>query len=119
MQHELARVKFNIIALEPSCIQIKILSVGASFVQGAKLKFMLDQKREDSKSKIFAKNFETSWKSISAYPHRDLIGQVIKMTKEVGNMDDITIYVRKEARTIGVGHLRQKAGEVQTLLYYI
>ena len=38
------------------------------------------------------------------------------MTKEVGNMDDITIYVRKEARTIGVGHLRQKAGEVQTLL---
>ena len=52
MQHELARVKFNIIALEPSCIQIKILSVGASFVQGAKLKFMLDQKREDSKSKF-------------------------------------------------------------------
>ena len=41
------------------------------------------------------------------------------MSKEVGNMDDITIYVRKEARTIGVGHLRQKAGEVQTLLYYI
>ena len=55
MQHELARVKFNIIALEPSCVQIKILSVGASFVQGAKLKFMLDQKREDSKSKICAK----------------------------------------------------------------
>ena len=52
MQHELARVKFNIIALEPSCVQIKILSVGASFVQGAKLKFMLDQKREDSKSKF-------------------------------------------------------------------
>ena len=60
MQNELARVKFNIIALEPSCVQIKILSVGASFVQGAKLKFMLDQKREDSKSKIFAKNFEIS-----------------------------------------------------------
>ena len=79
---------------------------------------MLDQKREDSKSKICAKNFEISWKFL-AYPHRDLIGQVIKMTKEVGNMDDITIYVRKEARTIGVGHLRQKAGEVQTLLYYI
>ena len=63
MQHELARVKFNIIALEPSCVQIKILSVGASFVQGAKLKFMLDQKREDSKSKFlkkkafFMKNF--------------------------------------------------------------
>ena len=56
MQHELARVKFNIIALEPSCVQIKILSVGASFVQGAKLKFMLDQKREDSKSKFFDEN---------------------------------------------------------------
>ena len=57
MQHELARVKFNIIALEPSCVQIKILSVGASFVQGAKLKFMLDQKREDSKSKFSKKAF--------------------------------------------------------------
>ena len=125
MQHELARVKFNIIALEPSCVQIKILSVGASFVQGAKLKFMLDQKREDSKSKFFLQNwkFSKNFREILirnlAYPHRDLIGQVIKMSKEVGNMDDITIYVRKEARTIGVGHLRQKAGEVQTLLYYI
>ena len=52
MQHELARVKFNIIALEPSCVQIKILSVGASFVLGAKLKFILDKKLEDSKSKF-------------------------------------------------------------------
>ena len=60
MQHELARVKFNIIALEPSCVQIKILSVGASFVQGAKLKFMLDQKREDSKSKFFYENWKFS-----------------------------------------------------------
>ena len=41
----------------------------------------------------------------SAYPHRELIGQIIKLPKEVGNMDDITIYVRKEAKTIGVGHL--------------
>ena len=68
--------------------------------------------------KIFNRNFEILTRNL-AYPHRDLIGQVIKMSKEVGNMDDITIYVRKEARTIGVGHLRQKAGEVQTLLYYI
>ena len=70
----------------------------------------------------FRKNFIQNLKILTrnlAYPHRDLIGQVIKMSKEVGNMDDITIYVRKEARTIGVGHLRQKAGEVQTLLYYI
>ena len=62
MQHELARVKFNIIALEPSCVQIKILSVGASFVQGAKLKFMLDQKREDSKSEFFYENWKFSEK---------------------------------------------------------
>ena len=52
MQHELARLKLNIIALEPSSVQIKIVSVGASFVLGAKLKFMLDKKLEDSKSKF-------------------------------------------------------------------
>ena len=77
MQHELARVKFNIIALEPSCVQIKILSVGASFVQGAKLKFMLDQKREDSKSKFQ----ENLWKILKFHEHFQHIHIVIWLDK--------------------------------------